>query len=81
MDARLRSAGHQARMAVHAVSVDRHFFPDEDVSWASRIINSRFLAKKLPVCGELACDSDYAMLELLRHGAMALIGQRMRRAA
>ena len=81
MDARLRDAGHATRLAVHAVTVDRHWFPDEDVSWASRIINSRFVAKKLPVAGELACDSDWAMLELLRAGAMALVGSDLRRAA
>lgn len=81
MDDRLRSAGHHARKAVHEATVDRHWFPDEDSSWASRIINSRFLARKLPVAGELACDSDWAMLDLLRSGAMALVGQSMRRAA
>ena len=81
MDERLRSAGHQARKAVHEVSVDRHWFPDEDVSWAARIINSRFLDKKLPVAGEVACDSDWAMLDLLRAGALALVGRQMRRAA
>jgi hypothetical protein len=80
-DAKLRAAGHQARMAVHSVTVDRAFFPDEDVSWAARIINSRLLDKKLPVAGELACDSDWAMLELLRHGASALVGVQQRRAA
>jgi hypothetical protein len=80
-DEKLRSAGHQARRAVHEVTVDRHWFPDEDVSWAARIINSRLLDKKLPVAGELACDSDWAMLELLRHGASALVGQQVRRAA
>jgi hypothetical protein len=82
LDAQLRDAGHQARSAVHAVSVDRHWFPDEDVSWAARIINRRFRDKGLSVCGELACDSDFAMLELLRAGVRALVGQRLiRRAA
>jgi hypothetical protein len=81
VDERLRSAGHHARRAVHECTVDRHWFPDEDVSWAARIINSRFLDKKLPVAGELACDSDYAMLDLLRAGAVALVGVQQRRAA
>lgn len=81
MDRILRGCGHQTRIAVHQVTVDRHFFPDEDVSWASRIINSRFMDKKLPVAGELACDSDWAMLELLRLGASALTGGQMRKAA
>lgn len=81
MDERLRNAGHQARCAVHQVSVDRHFFPDEDVTWAARIISSRFLAKKLPVFGELACDSDWAMLDLLRSGAMSLVGSQRKMAA
>lgn len=81
LDQLLRSAGHQSRRAVHEVTVDRHWFPDEDVSWAARIINTRFVAKKLPVCGELACDSDWAMLDLVRDGAMALAGGTMRRAA
>jgi hypothetical protein len=81
LDRRLRDAGHAARQAVHAVSVDRHWFPDEDISWAARIINSRFVDKKLPVAGELACDSDWAMLDLLRAGATALVGVQQRRAA
>lgn len=81
MDARLRDAGHQARVAVHQVSVDRVFFPDEDVGWASRIINSALVRRKLPVAGELACDSDLAMLELLRAGVSALIGQKLRKVA
>jgi hypothetical protein len=80
-DDRLRSAGHAARSAVHSVSVDRHWFPDEDAGWCARIINSRFLDKKLPVSGELACDSDYAMLDLLRHGVAALVGVQQKRAA
>lgn len=78
MDNRLRGAGYHARRAVQAVTVDRHFFPDEDVDWAARIINTRFVAKNLPVCGELACDSDWAMLELLRLGAMALVGNQLK---
>ena len=81
IDGKLRDAGYQARKAVHEVTVDRHWFPDEDASWAARIINQRFLDKRLPVAGELACDSDWAMLELLRHGAMALVGQGRRIAA
>ena len=81
IDQRLRDAGYHARKAVHECTVDRHWFPDEDVSWAARIINRRFLDKGLPVCGELACDSDFAMLDLLRAGAMALAGTGMRRAA
>ena len=93
-DKRLREAGHAVRQAVIDVSVDRHFFPDEDVGWASRIINSRIVQKReqlvkakrpvpdgLTVCGEMACDSDWAMLELLRSGAMALAGMSLRRAA
>ena len=81
IDRKLRDAGHAVRLAVHSVTVDRHWFPDEDVSWAARIINQRFLEKRLPVSGELACDSDWTMLDLLRDGAMALVGQGMRRAA
>lgn len=81
LDDRLRNAGHAARRAVHECTVNRHWFPDEDVSWASRIINSRFLEKKLPVAGELAEQSDWAALDLARAGAMALIGNQMRHAA
>jgi hypothetical protein len=81
IDQRLRDCGLQTRRAVHMVTVDRHWFPDEDVSWASRIINSAFLRKSLPVAGEIACDSDWAMLSLLRDGAIALVGQPLRRAA
>jgi hypothetical protein len=86
-DAMLRNAGHAARQAVHDVTVDRHFFPDEDAGWAARIINARIDAKRmalrkanrpvpeeLRVIGELACDSDWAMVSLLRDGAMALAG-------
>lgn len=81
LDRRLRNAGYQSRRAVHEATVDRHWFPDEDVSWAARIINTRFMAKGLPICGELAWDSDWAVLELLRAGALALAGGTMRRAA
>lgn len=85
LDNALRSAGHQSRRAVHSVTVDLHWFPDDDAPWAGRIINSRILQKRaellnakhpippgLDVSGELACDSDWAMLELLRHGGEVL---------
>jgi hypothetical protein len=95
MDARLSDAGHQARQAVLDVSVDRHAFPDEDKDWAARIINSRVMDKRralaragepvpatLAIIGVEACDSDWAMLDLLRQGAMALAeGKAQRRAA
>lgn len=76
MDGRLRDSGHHARMAVHSVSVDRHWFPDEDADWCARIIEARLTKDQ-----RKAYDSDYAMLDLLRSGAMALVGQGMRRAA
>jgi hypothetical protein len=81
----LRTAGYAARNAVHDVTVNRHWFPDEDCGWASRIINSRIMDKRkglvregkpvppeLVVVGQPACDSDLAMLDLLRHGALVL---------
>jgi hypothetical protein len=76
MDARLREAGHHARLAVHAVSVDAHWFPDEDCDWAGRIIEARLWKDQ-----SLAYDSDWAMLDMLRRGAEALVGRAMRRAA
>ena len=85
MDALLRSAGREARLAVHHIAVDPHFFPDEDKEWVARIINSRVLQKRrligqsggpvpvdLTISGELACDSDWAMLHLACLGAMTL---------
>lgn len=85
IDAQLRSCGHETVRAVHNITVDRHWFPDEDVDWADRIINRRILDKRaaisragqappasLFVGGELACDSDWAMLELARQGAEAI---------
>jgi hypothetical protein len=78
------------------VTVDRHWFPDEDVGWAARIINSRILDKRmemirageripptLVVIGETACDSDWAMLNLLRDGALGMVDgpSSLRRAA
>lgn len=82
IDQRLRDAGYQARKAVHEVSVDRHWFVDEDVAWAGRIIATRLLQKGAKLeFAELACDSDWAMLELLRSGAAALVGSKVLRAA
>lgn len=93
-DTALRSAGHAARSAVHTITVDRHWFPDENADWADRIINSRFLAKRdqfvnggravpvaLEISGELASDSDWAMLEIARAGAIALVGEKRKLAA
>lgn len=93
-DARLRSAGARAREAVLDVSVDRHWFPDQDVHWAARVINSRILQKiaqfkernkpvpeGLTIAGELADDNDWAMLDLLRAGALALAGTTARKKA
>jgi hypothetical protein len=84
-DAELRNCGHQTRKAVHSVTVDLHWFPDDDAPWAAGVINSRILQKRaeiirtkaamphgFDVCGLLACDSDWAMLELLRLGGDAL---------
>jgi hypothetical protein len=91
IDQLLTDAGRQAREAVINVAVDPHFFPDEDTPWVARIINSRILQKRasmgnppasLSICGELACDSDWAMLGLLRSGATALAtGKRRQKAA
>jgi hypothetical protein len=96
MDERLRNAGYDARRAVHQVSVDRHWFPDQDAFWAAAIINRRILDKRaeyvrggkavppeLRVDGQVALDGDSAWesLELLRQGAAALVGQKLRRAA
>jgi hypothetical protein len=85
IDELLRDMGHSVRMAVHDCTVNRHWFPDEDADWAARIINSRMVDKRLlPSSVEQACDSDWAMLELLRLGAQALArgtGQAQRRAA
>jgi hypothetical protein len=85
IDAILRDAGHQARKAVHSVTVDLHWFPDDDAPWAGRIINSRVLQKRaellnakvrfrsgFEIAGMLACDSDWAMMELLRLGGEVL---------
>jgi hypothetical protein len=93
-DRTLRDCGHQTRRAIHDISVDRHWFPDEDADWAARIINSAILAKRelfrqlnrpipdsLTICGELASDSDFAMLELARQGIEALTRGRMKKAA
>lgn len=85
IDAGLRDAGHQARRAVHSVTVDLHWFPDDDAPWAERIINSRRLQKRdellrakrpiplgFEIAGLIACDSDWAMLEILRLGGEVL---------
>lgn len=85
IDRLLRSAGLQAREAVHNIAVDSHWFPDEDRCWIARIINSRVVQKRcvlraanrqipddLTVTGELACESDWAMLHLACLGALAL---------
>lgn len=91
MDRFLKDAGRQARQAVIEVAVDPHFFPDEDKDWVARIINGRVQAKRaamkdppasLSICGQLPVDSDFAMLALLRMGAMALAeGRGEKRAA
>jgi hypothetical protein len=95
IDDELRKAGMQARRAVHSVTVDLHWFPDDDAPWAGRVVNSRILQKRaaliaakrpvppgLDVCGELACDSDWAMLDILRLGAEVLArGSQVRKLA
>lgn len=86
IDKILRSAGRQSREAVHHIAVDPHFFPDEDRAWVGRIINSRVVQERcalraankpipadLTVAGELACESDWAMLHLACLGALALV--------
>lgn len=85
IDTVLRDCGHQTRMAVHSVTVDLHWFPDDDAPWADRIVNTRMIQRReqlikagrpipqgFEVVGEMACDSDWAMLDLLRSGAEAL---------
>lgn len=85
IDGVLRSCGRDTRLAVHNVTVDAHFFPDEDRDWVSRIINGRVLQRRktftdggraapedLTICGELPSDSDWAMLHLCCLGAVAL---------
>ena len=93
-DRLLRACGLDTVRAVHDITVDRHWFPDEDCDWASRIINSRVLDKRaeyrranraipveLEISGKLACESDWAMLDLARGGAMALAAGDVRRRA
>jgi hypothetical protein len=85
IDKTLRDAGRATRNAVHSVTVDLHWFPDGDAPWAARIVNTRIVQKRgelvrakreipsgFSVCGELACDSDWAMLRLLLQGAEVL---------
>lgn len=85
LDQILREAGRDSRQAVHHITVDSHWFPDEDKDWVGRIINSRVVQKRcvlraanqpipddLTVAGELACDSDWAMLHMACLGALAL---------
>jgi hypothetical protein len=85
LDSIIRSAGRSSRDAVHHIAVDTHWFPDEDRDWVARVINTRITQKRcelrtakkpvpsdLRVVGELACDSDWAMLHLACLGAMAL---------
>lgn len=85
VDSVLRSAGRQSRDAVHHIAVDSHWFPDEDKCWIARVINSRIVQKRcalradnkpipddLTIAGELACESDWAMLHLACLGALAL---------
>ena len=92
VDKNLRDAGHQTRMAVHSVTVDLHWFPDDDAPWAARIVNTRILQKRelllkanrpippgFEVAGLLACDSDWATLQLLKDGIEALAGNGARR--
>ncbi len=92
MDDLLRSAGHDARLAVHNVAVDPHFFPDHDCDWISGVINTRVLHKRallakqngsapktLTICGRLGCESDEAMLRLACEGALALVRGSTRR--
>ncbi len=88
-DATLRDAGHCAAMAVHSITVDTHWFPDMDADWATRIINSRCKAKAEAMRhggpsfdqDNLAADSDLAMLDLVRCGAMALARGRVKKMA
>lgn len=90
----LRSAGAASRQAVHNITVDRHWFPDDDCDWAERIINYRLLAKRAELVragrdvslfridGDYKpSESDYAMLALARHGALALCADRKKLAA
>ena len=95
IDKLLREAGRQVRQAVHSCTVDLHWFPDDDAEWVERIINTRIVHKRqqftargtqpppeLWVVGELATDSDWAMLDLVRRGALALaLGNERKRAA
>jgi len=93
-DATLRNCGLQTTRAVHSITVDTHWFPDDDADWAGRVINSRVLMKRemlrkadrvippsLSICGELATDSDWAMLDLARLGVEALARGRVRKQA
>jgi hypothetical protein len=90
----LRSAGLDVRRAVHQITVDRHWFPDANADWADGIINRRKLDKRkellragrpvpaeLSIVGRLDCEGDWAMLELARRGAMALVGEKRKMAA
>lgn len=95
MDECLTDAGRVARKAVHQVTVDRHFFPDENAPWADRIINTRILQKRqqfmaagqavppqLRVAGQLADDDDWETLKAMKAGALALAqGRRPKREA
>jgi hypothetical protein len=75
LDQILRSAGRESRQAVHHITVDPHWFPDEDKAgwggssirgWCRSVALLRAAKQPIPddlaVAGELACDSDWAML-------------------
>ncbi len=85
----LRDCGHAIRLAIHTITVDTHWFPDTDADWAARIINSRCKVKAETMRRggpyfdphNLAADSDLAMLDLTRCGAMALARGRVKKMA
>lgn len=93
-DKTLRDCGLQTTLAVHSITTDTHWFPDDDADWAGRIINSRVMDKRLSlrkagrsipdslsIIGGLATDGDWAMLDLARLGVMAMARGRTKKQA
>lgn len=83
LDTALRDAGRQAYDAMQSLTVDGHWFPDENPAWLDRLINSQRVDMGLPPLGYsvLATDSDRQKMRLAVSALLAIVEGKERRAA
>jgi len=73
LDALARNAGREAMAAMHGLCVDGWWFPDTDIGWVARLINSARGEAGVRAVGGLATAADRARMAGATEALLAMV--------